>query len=222
MNDVEEKWREIPGYPKYWASNAGNIRVNRGTKFYNMKGCPDKDGYIKHTLKVDGQVIYRRRAPLVAMTWIGPRPEGLVVCHKNGINTDDRPDNLEYKSQRENIHDKFIHGTIANGIKNGNAVINEDIARDIYLSKESMKNLMKRYNISSIVVYSIWNNLTWRHITDKLPTRIKKKYERTSIYKGVSLRKDGRILVQKHINGKNKVFYGFETEEDAYSFYLAL
>ena len=40
---------------------------------------------------------------LMALTWIGPRPEGYEVDHLNGDMLDWSTDNLEYVTQKENI-----------------------------------------------------------------------------------------------------------------------
>ena len=40
---------------------------------------------------------------LVALTWIGPRPEGMVIDHLNGDILNWSADNLEYVTPKENI-----------------------------------------------------------------------------------------------------------------------
>ena len=40
---------------------------------------------------------------LMALTWIGPRPEGYEVDHLNGDMLDWSTDNLEYVTPKENI-----------------------------------------------------------------------------------------------------------------------
>lgn len=47
---------------------------------------------------------------LVAATFIGPRPDGLEVRHKNGDPTDNRPENLEYGTLADH-HRLYFHGS---------------------------------------------------------------------------------------------------------------
>ena len=48
---------------------------------------------------------------LIASAFIGPRPEGVDVMHKNGDRVDNRAENLAYGTRSENNHDKEKHGT---------------------------------------------------------------------------------------------------------------
>lgn len=163
-----EIWKKVPSLDRYEASNYGIIRSYRYGKYVTLTGHPDKDGYIKHTLYKDGKNVYRRRASLVAEAWLGSKPDKLVVCHKNGKLTDDRPDNLEYKTQKENIHDKFKHDTISHGSRNGNSKILEIDAAYIFVSADSWKELCEKYNISRTVVDDIRKRKTWKRVTDSL------------------------------------------------------
>jgi len=75
--------------------------------FVEVPISPDGNGYPLVRLSPSDLV---RRHTLVAETFIGPRPDGRVVRHKNGIPGDDRPDNLEWGTQRENCADTKRHG----------------------------------------------------------------------------------------------------------------
>lgn len=122
-----EQWRDIPGYENiYQASDQGEIRSCEGKvtwdarhgkrlwkqrvlkqKFTrNKKGRTDarvnlwKDGY-ERTLLV---------SRLVAMTWCEGYREGMTVNHINGNPLDNRAENLEWVSLRENIVKGFKEG----------------------------------------------------------------------------------------------------------------
>lgn len=48
---------------------------------------------------------------LVALAFIGPRPDGMDVCHNNGDGQDNRPGNLRYDTRTSNNRDTVAHGT---------------------------------------------------------------------------------------------------------------
>jgi hypothetical protein len=52
---------------------------------------------------------------LVARTFHGPRPDGLVVAHLDGDKANNCADNLSYVSHRQNIEHKRAHGTMICG-----------------------------------------------------------------------------------------------------------
>lgn len=113
-----EKWRPIPGHEGYEASSLGRIRgvdrvlvskngVKRNWAGRIRKLSLDTSGY--SVVWIQGRVW--RVYLLVAKTFHGPRPPGLVVRHLNGNSLDDRPENLAYGTVSENVLDEVSHGT---------------------------------------------------------------------------------------------------------------
>jgi hypothetical protein len=47
---------------------------------------------------------------LVMLAFVGPRPDGLEVCHNNGVASDNRLSNLRYDTRSENNVDSSKHG----------------------------------------------------------------------------------------------------------------
>jgi hypothetical protein len=68
------------------------------------------DGYLSINILSQGKQVSWRVHLLVAAAFIGPRPRGLDVCHKNDIRTDNRVCNLKYGSRSENMQDVFTNG----------------------------------------------------------------------------------------------------------------
>lgn len=113
-----EEWRAIPSCPGNEASTHGRIRSldqlvdkNDGSSQpvigRILAANPDKRGRLRVT--INGRS--RRVHVLVAEAFHGERPPGLEVCHNNGIDTDNRPENLRYDTHAGNMQDKRIHGT---------------------------------------------------------------------------------------------------------------
>lgn len=95
---------------KYVAGSDGLIYstdFNHTGKTKALKGYLDKHGYHCVLMNIDGRRVFTGSHKLVARAFLGEKPTPkLVVNHKNGIRTDNRPENLEYLTQKENT----IHG----------------------------------------------------------------------------------------------------------------
>lgn len=103
------QWKPIPAFPNYEISSDGQVRVIRNQKIKVLRA--DRKGYHSVVLWVNSQPNTRLVAPLVAAAFIGEKPAGHVVRHKNGIKTENTPTNLCYGTPAQNEHDKRAHGT---------------------------------------------------------------------------------------------------------------
>lgn len=121
---AEEEWRAIPGWEgTYEVSDRGRVRsldryvFRADGRRERRRGQIRKSHALPHTghmnikLRKDGVLISVGVHTLVAAAFIGPRPEGLQVCHDNGIPSDNRPGNLRYDTVSNNQLDAVRHGT---------------------------------------------------------------------------------------------------------------
>lgn len=106
MSNVSEEWRWIPGWEGlYEAGTSGRIRSHRrggDPRIRDPKAR--KDGYKRLRLKDYPtrcvQILMHRA---VALAFFGAPPPGHQVNHKNGDKSDNRPSNLEYVEQSDNM-----------------------------------------------------------------------------------------------------------------------
>lgn len=117
---MAEYWRDIAGFDGvYQVSNCGNVRrAQRGYQgrakakvlaaSVNSSGYPLVLLYQRGVRKVS--LVHR----LVAEAFLGPAPNGAVVCHNNGNPSDNRVENLRWGTQSDNISDSVKHGTHRN------------------------------------------------------------------------------------------------------------
>lgn len=108
---MEEIWKDIPGYPKYQVSSLG--RVKSFMRYKNGKHLSPgtiTSGYKQVSLFKDGKKIAIRVHTLVAIAFLDFVPNGqvIVINHINFNKTDNRLENLEVVTNRENINKRNI------------------------------------------------------------------------------------------------------------------
>lgn len=113
---MKEEWRTISVCDRYEVSNFGNIRRADNKKARNPSTF--NTGRRMIGFGINGKISNFSVYSLVCEAFIGPRPAGAVINHKDGNKTNDRLDNLEYVSQRENsnhyLRDK--HKSLPRGV----------------------------------------------------------------------------------------------------------
>lgn len=103
---MKKTWKDIPGYGgKYQADREGNIRhVYPSGKERIMTAYPKKmSGSQRLVVKLtrDGKAKEEIVISVMARTFLGPRPEGYVPYHKNGIQSDNYINNIAYISKKD-------------------------------------------------------------------------------------------------------------------------
>lgn len=140
---------------KYDVCSDGTIYSNVG-KRKKLVGKINRGGYIMVVLTVNGKKMYPTVHRLVAQAFI-PNPESKPhVNHKNGIKTDNRVENLEWVTCKENqIH---CRDTLNPKYKK----ITKEIANKIRTEKNVYyKDLAKKYGLKPREIHSIWANERW-------------------------------------------------------------
>lgn len=119
----DEEWRPVLGYEgRYEVSSLGKVRSldiayvdKRGvTQHYRgrvLSQSPKSTGYLQVRLSRSGVQDSPNVHVLVAESFIGPRPEGLHVCHNDGNQKNNRVENLRYGTPSSNLMDTQEHGT---------------------------------------------------------------------------------------------------------------
>ena len=99
---MEEIWLKVPNYEKYSVSNLGNIKNNFNENLLKFNFGNDEYLFVKFWANKKAK-LYKVHQ-VVAMAFLNHVPCGhkLVVNHINGIKTDNRVENLEIVTNREN------------------------------------------------------------------------------------------------------------------------
>jgi hypothetical protein len=118
LNLQDEVWKQV-GNGIYEVSNLSRVRraqAGPGTrKNHVLKQSIASMGYPVVTFCVNGKrkIVYVHS--LVAEAFIGERPEGYMVNHKDGIKTNNLPENLEYVTRQENMEHASRMGLLQSG-----------------------------------------------------------------------------------------------------------
>lgn len=162
MKTNYEKWKDIPGYKgRYQASTFGNIRsVDRYQK--TKRGCRHYKGHILkpgrfcktgHVSVVLGHGTPGRPVhELVCLTFIGPRPDNMDICHKDGNPVNNHLNNLRYDTRSNNILDVYRQGSVWRKLST-----NEVVAIKKLLLNSSLTELeiSKRFGVSMSMISKI-------------------------------------------------------------------
>lgn len=173
MEEVE--WRAIKDFDGYEVSSDGQVRgLDRlNSRGYFQKGKILKpilngQGYYQVTLRRDNHSYTRWVSALVALAFIGPRPDGHHVCH--GINgpKDNSRGNIYYGTPARNARDKFRDNTFPVGSRAYQAKITEEQAEEILrraVLGEKPPLLGREYGLTPGAVRQLIIGKNWRHIT---------------------------------------------------------
>lgn len=162
--EVDDEPRAIPGWPGYFASADGLIWSNRrsfrnpfGEQLVALRPSLDRDGYPQ--LRLMTALKKAKAAPvhvLIALAFIGPRPDGMVVAHLNGDPSDNRPGNLAYVEPAENSRHRELHGRHKRGADSPTAKLSHAQRGEIvrrFNAGEAQKALAAEYGVA---VSTIW------------------------------------------------------------------
>lgn len=123
-----EEWKPVVGFEGlYEVSNMGRVR-SLGREVDNGRGCYfkkgrilkqriNKNGRLQVSLFKNGKVYTKHTHCLVALSFIGERPNGFDVCHIDGDCTNNKLSNIRYDTVSQNMIDIYRHGRKVGGGK---------------------------------------------------------------------------------------------------------
>jgi hypothetical protein len=158
---MKVEWKFIPGYSNYAISNYGEV-YSHITKRY--LGLHESDnGYLRVNVVGDNGVKKSEFVhKLVLLTFVGPRPKGMITRHYPDQNRkNNRLDNLSYCDQQQNNWDR-----IENGTYNQASLTTEQVIHIKQMIKEKFthKQIQEYYDISPAVISNIRHNNIWQNI----------------------------------------------------------
>lgn len=114
---AQEEWRPVPGYADYAVSDHGRVVSHKRATPKLLRAFLSYNGYQQVELLRDRVGKKFKVHQLVALTFIGERPEGMETRHLDGDKSNNAASNLIYGTRSENIRDQVKHGTHGNSKK---------------------------------------------------------------------------------------------------------
>ena len=170
-----EQWLPVVGYEGFYeVSSLGNVR-----RIYQTKSGRDLHKPIPFILTPSTNSRGYREVEffdqkshtvhsLVCAAFIGPRPRGFDISHKNLCKTDNALENLEYLSRADHLRYSFKHGERPqwqkSGEQNSNARLTENQVQEIReLLKEChpQQKIADRFGVTQPTIWRIAHGITW-------------------------------------------------------------
>ncbi len=169
------EWRKIEGF-EYEVSDEGQVRsldriiIRRGVEARlvgkELKFRKHRNGYRCISLAGGAQ---RTVHSLVAAAFIGPRPCGYDINHKDGDKTNNQLENLEYVTRSSNMRHAIATGLMPPPpVKRGTSQhlnrLNEEQVREIrkrYENGEGIAHMARDYEVGESTVRHIIRGNSW-------------------------------------------------------------
>jgi len=176
-----ERWEYVPDYPEYMISSNGRVVSLKHGKVRLLKLQPNTMGRLHFVVSVGNRVKTIPASTMVARVFIGPKPDGLLVLHRDDVKTNNRASNLYYGNQSQNLRDCIRNGNHRPpvGSRNGMAKLDEekvsrirseireetlriDVGHERNGLSQVLSGVAQRYGMSVRQIRDIHKNLAWK------------------------------------------------------------
>lgn len=153
---------DIPGFEKlYQITDAGQVLSLKSNQI--LKPYPIHSGYLLVDLRKENKRYTRLVHKLVMETFIGSSKK--QVNHKNGVKTDNRLENLEYCTAKENVAHAKQMGLINNqGENSTSSKLTTEQVKYVKSCKKRHCDLARELNVNASTIIRIRQGKLWAHV----------------------------------------------------------
>lgn len=175
MNKQKVEWKQVKGYNGlYSISNTGIVKRNAGyqaKKDRTIKPRLKNSGYLYVTLSQDNQKKNHYVHHLVAQHFVGKRPNGYDINHKDGDKVNNCAFNLEYMTRAENMAHARKNGLHNNrGDGHYNAKLNSELVAEIRFAHNAcgvFDEIVETLPVSRGAIRDVLTYRTWKDVRDE-------------------------------------------------------
>ena len=156
------EWKRVPSYPGYLVNRNGDVR---GRSVPTLKPQLTRDGYHRVLLYNENGPQHFSVHQLVCAAFNGKRPLGFSVNHINGVRADNRAENLEWVTPKQNTQHRRNCGTYPSGEKNSRAKLSEDQARQVMKLRSqglTYKQIGQQFGVRPSTIGWLVTGKTWK------------------------------------------------------------
>lgn len=175
MSLTPENWKAVTGFEGlYEVSDFGRVRSlwNSAANANHPRRVPkllkQGTGKYRQVVLVRDRVKHPVSVHILVLTeFVGPRPIGMEGAHDDGQTSNNRADNLSWKTHAANVADKKRHGTHQAGERVGTAklTVNQVLfARAVYVPRSRTvggKALARKFKVSPTAIQRVVNYQGW-------------------------------------------------------------
>lgn len=152
-----EVWKQINN--RYEVSSLGRIYDDK--KGYILEIKPNSHGYEIISMMMNGVTKNRSVHSIVARYFLGPRPKGMEINHKDGKKTNNRVENLEYVTGAENIRHCLDNGLYKTKLTRDQV---KEIRRTFKQGRDTIVGFGARYGVHWTTISLILRRQRWKHV----------------------------------------------------------
>jgi hypothetical protein len=160
--------RDIPGFSGYRITDDGRVWSRKSKKF--LSPTFDGWGYSQFRIFAGGKGYTRHAHVLVLLTYVGPRPNGMVCRHLDGNNHNNKVTNLKWGTLAENSADSKWHGRTWRpiGEKNPKAKLTRSQVIEIRALRAAtgmtLVAISKLYSVSFSTIGRVLDQTSWKEV----------------------------------------------------------